>query len=132
MATNKEFYGDKLLALAIWSKNGCQLLHEIIYDKNCAEKKCVNCEFASAESVENWLNAEHVKPEPPLLENGDSLKPGDWIMVRDSETCYWDKLQFMCYYNNMFYCVENRKTMEEYSYLIASGWNQARLPMEGE
>lgn len=128
--TNKEFYFDKLLAIAL--EDACEKSHRVIHGKNCWRKNCDDCEFSTVESIENWLNAEHVEPEPPLLKNGDSLKPGDWIMVRDSETCYWDKLQFMCYYNNMFYCVENRKTMEEYSYLIASGWNQARLPTEGE
>ena len=39
-----------------------------------------NSEFYNVESIENWLNAEH--KEPPLLKNGDGLKPGDWIMVR--------------------------------------------------
>ena len=128
--TNKEFYGGKLLAIAIWSKNKCQLLHELFFNKSCQEKNCCNCEFSTVESIERWLNAEH--EEPPRLENGNSLQPGDWIMVRDSETCDWNKLQFMCYHNSMFYCVENRKTMEEYSFFVASGWNQARLPMEGE
>lgn len=27
--------------------------------------------------------------KPPLLQNGDGLKPGDWIMVRSKECEEW-------------------------------------------
>lgn len=80
--TNKEFYGDKLLAIAL--EDVCHKLHVAFYDESCiGRKKCEDCEFSSVESIENWLNAEHVKPEPQLLENDDDLKPGDWISVKD-------------------------------------------------
>lgn len=125
--TNKEFYGDKLLAIAL--KTSCRRLRNVICNESCVErKKCEDCEFYNVESIENWLNAEHVEPEPSLLENGDNLKPGDWIMVRDHGGC-WGKRQFLFYYNGRFYCelVDNPIGRGEYI-----SWNQARLPMEDE
>lgn len=131
MMTNKEFYGDKLLAIVL--ERACQNLHKVVYGERCIEKNCRGCEFNTAESVEKWLNAEHVEPEPPLLENGDGLKPGDLIMVRDDEDCIWHKRQFMCYFDDGFYCVNSAKqSMEEYAVFNASRWAKARLPMEGE
>lgn len=80
--TNKEFYGDKLLAIAL--EDFCHKLHVAFYDESClGRKKCEDCEFSGNERILQWLNAEHEKPEPPLLENGDNLKPGDWISVKD-------------------------------------------------
>ena len=81
--TNKEFYSAKLLAIAIWKRDKCQLVHELVFNKTCRGKSCSDCEFCNVESVENWLNAEHIKPEPPLLENDNDLKSGDWISVKD-------------------------------------------------
>lgn len=114
-------------------------------DENaCASKSCliakvrrgvvkqdrdrITCRDCEDESIE-WLFSEH---ESQLLKNGDRLKPGDWIMVRDSETCDWDKRQFMCYFNHRFYCVDSPHSMEENTFFYASEWMQARLPMEGE
>lgn len=129
--TNKEFYGDKLLAVAL--ENACRKLRKAVYGESCVEKSCYDCEFYTVKNVENWLNAEYEEPETPLLENGDSLQPGDWIMVRDNEDCNWYKRQFMCYFNHSFYCVNNiEQTMDEYIIFNASSWAQARLPMEGE
>lgn len=129
--TNKEFYGDKLLAVIL--NHVCNDLQENLFGKFCDNKNCLKCEFKDAGTIENWLNAEHEEPEPPLLENGDSLQPGDWIMVRDNEDCNWYKRQFMCYFNHSFYCVNNiEQTMDEYIIFNASSWAQARLPMEGE
>lgn len=130
MTTNKEFYGDKLLALAIWNENKCQLLHELFFDKDCQEKKCVNCEFATAESVEKWLNAEHVEPEPQLLENGDDLEPGDWIMVQDEFDDSWKKRAFVAYYDGRFIAVRGGYKIGEHNEVEYA--RQARLPMEGE
>ena len=127
--TNKEFYSAKLLAIAIWSKNKCQLLHELVFGKGCQGKNCCNCEFSTVGSIENWLNAEH--KEPPLLENGDGLKPGDLIMVRDQDDQTWAKCTFICYLDGRFWT-----TPTEGPYLLGqlliSGWQQARLPEEGE
>lgn len=87
--TNKGFYGDKLLAVAL--ENTCRKLREAVYGESCVEKSCYNCEFYTVENIEKWLNAEYVEPEPPLLENGDGLKPGDLIMVRDKNSDVWKK-----------------------------------------
>lgn len=131
--TNKEFYGDKLLAIAL--EDYCHDLHIAFYNESCVGvgKKCEDCEFSGNERILQWLNAEHEKPEPPLLENGDGLQPGDWLMVRDDDDCIWHKRQFMCYFDDGFYCVNNAKqSMEEYAVFNASRWAQAHLPEDGE
>lgn len=127
--TNKEFYGDKLLAIAL--EDVCHKLHVAFYDESCiAREKCEDCEFSSNERILQWLNAEHEKPEPPLLKNGDGLKPGDWIMVRNYTYDDWKKVQFMCYFEGYFF------TAPTFAYAInyntCSSFTQARLPMEGE
>lgn len=127
--TNKEFYGDKLLAIAICGKSKCQSLHELVFNKSCQGKNCMDCEFYTVESVENWLNAEHEEPEPPLLENGDRLKPGDWIMVRNFDHQNWYKQRFAYFYDNRFYCAPN--TIDLGSGVLDE-WRQSRLPMEDE
>lgn len=128
--TNKKFYSDKLLAIVIWNQNQCQLLHEMVFGKTCLGKNCGECEFSTAESIENWLNAEHVEPEPPLLENGDGSKPGDWIMVRDEVGHAWKKRCFMCCKNGYFITTEGECSIGSTGRYEA--WLQARLPMEGE
>ena len=91
--TNKEFYFDRLLAVAL--ENACGTFHRVVHGKNCGGKSCEDCEFSTVESIENWLNKEHVESEPPLLENGDGLKPGDWIMVRDVDSQSFVRRQFL-------------------------------------
>lgn len=121
--TNKEFYGDKLLAIAL--EENCHKLHIAVYDESClGRKECEDCEFSSNERILQWLNAEYEKPEPPLLENGDGLNPGDWIMVRDCDGERWGKRQFLFYYNGRFYCelVDNSIGHGEYV-----SWAHARL-----
>lgn len=126
---NKKFYGDKLLAIIL--EDSCHKLHVAFYDESCiGRKKCEDCEFSSVESIENWLNAEHEEPEPPLLENGDGLQPGDWIMVRDLDGDSWVKRQFMCYYRGKFVCVREGHSIDEHADFFR--WSQARLPMEDE
>lgn len=128
--TNKEFYFDKLLVVAV--ESACGTFHRAIHGESCLDKKdCEGCEFNTIEDIEKWLNAEHKEPEPPLLENGDELKPGDWIMVRDRDDQKWAKCTFICYLDGRFWI-----TPTEGPYLLdrllISGWKQARLPMEGE
>lgn len=126
--TNKEFYGEKLLAIQL--KASCVRLHTIVFGENCTGKNCNDCEFSSVESIENWLNAEHVEPEPPLLENGDGLKPGDWIMVRDEFDDIWKKRAFVAYYDGCFISVRGGYEILEHNEVEYT--RQARLPMEGE
>ena len=127
--TNKEFYGDKLLAIAL--KDNCHELQIAVYDESCVgKKKCENCEFNTIKDIENWLNAEHVKPEPSLLKNGDGLKPDDWIMVRNYTHDDWKKVRFMCYFDGYFFTTET--FVHAINYKTCSVFTQARLPMEGE
>lgn len=129
--TNKEFYGDKLLAVIL--NHVCNDLQENLFGKFCDNKNCLKCEFKDAGTIENWLNAEHKEPEPPLLENGDRLQPGDWIMVRDDEESEWFKMPFVFYYNNLFFVVDNLSSSAIHENGInVTGWQQARLPMDGE
>lgn len=127
--TNKEFYSEKLLAVVL--EDVCHKLHVAFYDESCiGRKKCEDCEFSSVESIENWLNAEHVKPEPPLLKNGDGLNPGDWIMVRDNNGQEWAQATYLFYFNETFYCVDGVRYIAEEGNFV--NWRQARLPEEGE
>ena len=126
--TNKEFYGDKLLAIAL--EDNCHELQIAFYDESCVgKKKCEDCEFSGNERILQWLNAEYEKPEPPLLENGDGLRPGDWIMVRDCDGGCWVKSQFLFYYNGIFYCELVDSSIGDGEYVL---WKQARLPEDGE
>lgn len=89
----------------------------------CFGTKCGDCSFRSLE----WLFQEY---EPPLLENGDGLNPGDWIMVRYYTADKWHKRQFMCFYNGVFYTAEGPFDMVGHH--TFSRWHDARLPEEGE
>ena len=91
-------------------------------------KDCGNCECdACMRESFRWLFSEH---EPPLLENGDGLKPGDWIMVRNGDGVPWRKRQFMCYFNNRFYCFKPHSQFKNECDCVM--WAQARLLEEGE
>lgn len=74
-----------------------------------------------------WLQQEY---EPPLLENGDGLKVGDWIMVRLDEQDFWLKQQFCYFYKGRFYCIRNNNLEEQT--VSCMGWSYARLLKEGE
>lgn len=96
-------------------------------------KDCGNCECSACmRDSFKWLFSEY---EPPMLKNGDGLKPGDWIMVSDDDDCSvtWHKNHFVCYYNATFFVVddiENDNFNENGTNI--TGWKQARLPEEGE
>ena len=92
-----------------------------VHNRHTGEK----CDFFGPEL--EWLFSEY---EPPLLENGYGLKPGDWIMVRDKDSEPWVKRQFLVYYNGLFYCVDGGFGINK-SFCIY-GWRQARLPEDGE
>lgn len=130
--TNKEFYGDKLLAVAL--SGNCQTLYRMLHGKHCVGLSCRDCEFgitedSNYENVLQWLNAEH--EEPPLLENGDGLKPGDWIMVRNNKDNEWEKFSFVCYHNDAFWTLYDDGDWFHIGSKLRP-WVQARLPMEGE
>lgn len=83
-------------------------------------KDCMQESFA-------WLFSEH---EPPLLKNGDGLKPGDKIMVRVGEGAKWEKALFLCYVDGFFVCASFGDKI--YFGGQYTSWRQARLPEEGE
>lgn len=83
------------------------------------------CKMCMRESF-RWLFSEY---EPPLLENGDGLKPGDWIMVRNDENDCWTKRIFAYYYNDHFYAACLPQDLVDHA---VYKWKQARLPEDSE
>lgn len=73
-----------------------------------------------------WLFSEY---EPPLLENGDGLKPGDWIMVRDVDSQSFVRRQFLYFFDGKFVCSAPNSTPLEG---FGEPWVQARLLEDGE
>ena len=89
---------------------------------NCGGKLCKMC---MRESLK-WLFSEY---EPPLLENGDGLKPGDWIMVRDVDSQSFVRRQFLYFFDGKFICsAPNHAPLEGFG----EPWVQARLLEDGE
>lgn len=132
--TNKEFYGDKLLAVTL--KANCHILYRMVHRKGCTGLFCEDCEFdetkeSEIEKILQWLNAEHKEPEPPLLENGDGLKPGDWIMVRQDFGEEWLRVKFAFFNNYFFYAISENASFDRDTMCLYR-WQQARLPEEGE
>ena len=87
---------------------------------------CKPCNTCRNELM-RWLFSEY---EPPLLKNGDGLKLGDWIMVRDNDNQGWCKSVFLFYLNGEFYCVDGCDYIPKDGYFV--NWKQARLPEDGE
>lgn len=87
---------------------------------------CIVVDKDSYGDALNWLFSEY---EPPLLENGYGLKPGDWIMVRGYVVDKWVKRQFAYYFEGVFYCAA---FSTDPSSNVIVGWEQARLPEEGD
>ena len=83
--------------------------------------------YMNGNELVDWLFEEY---EPPLLKNGDGLKPGDWIMVRNGDGVSWRKRQFMCYFDNRFYCFKPHSQFKNECDCVM--WVQARLPEEWE
>lgn len=52
--------------------------------RSCGDYECDVC---TGESLRRLFS----EYEPPLLENGDGLKPGDWIMVKEPDDEVWVK-----------------------------------------
>ena len=66
--TNKEFYGDKLLAIAL--SECCIDLYVVTKGKSCADEPCSECEFSSNERILQWLNADR---NDSFNENGTNI-----------------------------------------------------------
>lgn len=90
----------------------------------CLQK--TNLESIDTAEVLDWLFSEY---EPPLLKNGDGLKPGDWIMVKNMNDAEWNKRQFAYYYKGNFHCDSSGWSL---SRCEIDRWEQARLPEDGE
>lgn len=86
----------------------------------------ISGEALGLEKTIEWLLSEY---EPPILKNGDGLKVGDWIMVRDYASGKWLKKQFAYYYGGMFYCSCANFKLD---HGVCNCWKYARLPEEGE
>lgn len=121
MMTNYDIYKEEILKLA----------KERYSDFYAAEALAAHdiSGLADADNIIKWL---FDKYEPPLLENGDNLNPGDIIMVRNCNTDSWKQRTFMCYnpkLNGSFV------TMSFLANWYSGGhecWRYARLPMDGE
>ena len=100
---------------------GCAL-HEKRQGYRDCDGECEKCQ----EESWKWLQQEY---EPHLLENGDGLKTGDWIMVRNESDQDWRKLQFLFFWDGYFLTTDGVSTPDT---ACVIRWNQARLPIEGE
>lgn len=90
-------------------------------------KDCGNCECdACMRESFRWLFSEY---EPQLLKNGDGLKPGDWIMVKDPNNEVWVKKIFAYYYDGNFYCAND---IAFFKNGLLINRTKARLPEDGE
>ena len=96
------------------------VLNEIIIGKRLPHMK--------GNELVDWLFEEY---EPPLLENGDGLKPGDWIMVRQYPGEEWKRLKFVLFDHDFFYALCEGEHLDK-DYIAISRWQQARLPEDGE
>lgn len=108
-------------------------LYKLSTGEDCSSnKKFPNCRmcnysFACTDNHIAWLFSEY---EPPLLKNGDNLKPGDWILVKSSDDDdFWDKWQFLAYLDGWFYV---RKVPAEGWSEIVNKFKLARLLEENE
>ena len=85
--------------------------------------------YMKGNELVDWLFEEY---EPPLLENGDGLKPGDWIMVRNFEGEEWIGRQFAFFHNGWFYCLRGGSNFAQLHLYPLQRWERARLPEDGE
>lgn len=94
------------------------VLNEIIIGKGLP--------YMKGKELVDWLFEEY---EPPLLENGDDLNPGEWIMVRNDNEESWTSQVFLCFVYGYFVCVCDKEDIGHAgNYKL---WKQARLP-EGD
>ena len=126
---NFDKYREEVEKRAAWAvREGCKnpkpahlVLNEIIIWEGLP--------YMKGNELVDWLFEEY---EPPLLENGDGLKPGDWIMVRDRDGDKWQKRQFMCYFQSLDRPFVTLEEMHGWYVGKHECWKQARLPEDGE
>lgn len=116
---NAEKYKDEILRTAM-----SDFTKKNTYSPYCYALGTVSKKTTTEEAVE-WLLSEY---EPPLLENGDGLKTGDWIMVSNDKNV-WKNRQFLYFWKDCFYAA-NVSTSPEQGEAVK--WNYARLPEEGD
>lgn len=122
--TNAEKYVDEILNKVKWARETC------LCPFSYAVERISGISSSDLEKNLKWLFSEY---EPPLLENGDGLKIGDWIMVRDDDQDIWIKRRFCYFYKDHFYCAWNTDLENlEKKEVTCVGWIYARLPEEGE
>lgn len=119
---NFDKYREKINKWLDTEKPLCNLRHALGKEA-CSNMLCWECR----EDTFKWLCKEY---EPPLLENGDGLKPGDWILVRDFDDQNWDKRQFAFYYEDEFFVAYGGYPISETS--TYTRWKQARMLEENE
>lgn len=120
--TNAEKYVDEILNRVKWNKTARATC---FYPFSYAVEHVSGISSNDLEKVLKWLFSEY---DPPLLENGDNLKPGDWIMVKIGDV--WEKRSFLCFDDGLFYTVNSKATLK--NGFNFSRWEFARLPEEGE
>lgn len=119
--TNAEKYVDEILNKVKWARETC------LCPFSYAVERISGISSNDLEKVLKWLFSEY---EPPLLENGDNLKVGDYIMVRSDDKGDWLKRRFCFFYKDQFYCAKWDPNSE--AMLTCVGRSYARLPEEGE
>lgn len=121
---NEDHYRETILREIDKGGEVSCIIADLRGETECDEGDCIEC----MERSWNWLYKEY---RENVLKDGRDLKPGTWIMVRDSDDGPWVKRQFMCYINNRFYTVNDGSIPIGKPFAVVD-WRQARLPMEGE
>ena len=92
---NIDKYRDEINRWLETEKPLCNLRYALEKAK-CPDMLCQECR----EDTFKWLCKEY---EPPLLKNGDGLKPGDWLEIEDDNDGRWYKGRFIGYLDGRFY-----------------------------
>ena len=126
---NFDKYRDEVEKRAAWAvregskkpKPAHLVLNEIIIGEGLP--------YMKGNELVDWLFEEY---EPSLLENGDDLKPGDWIMVKIFEDGEWVKRQFTFFHDGWFYYLRGGSNFAQLHLYSLLRSEQARLPEDGE
>ena len=121
---NEDHYRETILREIDKGGEVSCIIADLRGETECDEDDCIEC----MERSWNWLYKEY---HENVLKDGRDLKPGTWIMVRDSDDGPWVKRQFMCYINNRFYTVNCGSIPIGKPFAVVD-WKQARLLEKGE